>query len=126
MRNLSELENNFIVSLKEFTELSTGDDFRRSDLFVAYHQLLHALSGESQETRSKTLQLIFLSLIEQLDRAPDGEISEVLYLYTFRDFLETYSEEPVIQKSIKDYIDSNALHKLPLRIALTRRQTAAR
>ena len=121
--NLDEKEKKFSSSLNNYAKAIGDDDENRSNLFISYNQFLQAISKESEDKKDEKLSFVFSSLVEQLDSAPDGEISEVLYMYTFKDFLETYSEEPVIQKAIVDYVNSNSIEKLPLRTALAMRQS---
>ena len=115
---MSELEKKFVLSLKQYVESPLDDE--RSNLFIYYCRLLGSLSENSGERREEKLRLVISSLIEELDKAPDGEVSETLYKYVFRDFLESYSEEAVVREVIRGFLDREELGKLPLRIALGR------
>lgn len=118
--NLGEPEKNFISALE--TYVAEGEE-KRDKLFIYYNRLCFSLDDDPSR-RDDKLRLIFNALIEQLDNAPDGEISSVLYMYTFKDFLEYYSEEPAVQAAIEYHLNNNTLQKLPLVIALgSRRRT---
>lgn len=119
MREYGELESAFMDALQGF---AAGDMERQSDLFRAYNRLTASLSAAPDE-RDGRLRLICCALIEQLDAAPDGEISRILHLYTFTDFLEQFGSEPAVRQAIREYADGNRLNKLPLRIALGMRRT---
>lgn len=118
--DIPELEDNFVQALNRFSESSPEAPEGRENLFISYNRLLGALSGETEGIRNSMLTLVFSSLVEHLDHAPDGEISQVLYSYTFKDFLEYYSEEPAVQNAIERYMVLGALQKPPLQIALSR------
>ncbi len=120
MKELNELESNFLATLQEFT---AGNDSVRAKLFVGYNKLIGSIN-DAPDKRDQKLSFVFSALIEHLDKAPDGETARTLYAYTFGDFLECYCEEPVIRTKIKDYLDHNRLAKLPLYIALGRRINA--
>ena len=117
---LCNLKENFLQALNEFSASSPESPKGRENLFISYNRLLFSLSSEPEEIRNKILALIFSSLVEQLDCAPDGEISQVLYIYTFKDFLESYSEEAAVQNAIEQYMELGTLQKLPLQMALSR------
>ena len=118
--SLGHLEKDFISALEAF--VADGES-QRTALFISYTRLCLSLKDD-RSSRNWKLQFIFNALIHQLDHAPDGEISEVLYMYTFRDFLEEYSEEPAVQDVMEFHLSNNTLQKLPLIIALRGRYRA--
>ena len=117
MQNETLLENNFSQALKEFAKSNANDSAARMKLFKAYAHLVDSLSYDDSKTREHKLLFLFSAFVEQLDLAPQGESARVLYLYTFREFLDTYAAEPVIQNAIQQAID-NPLLNLSIRTAL--------
>ena len=117
MQNETLLENNFSQALKGFAESNATDSAARMKLLKAYAQLIDSLSYDDSQTREHKLLFLFSSPVEQLDLTQTGEIARTLYLYTFREFLDTYAAEPVIQTAIQQAID-NPLLSLSVRTAL--------
>lgn len=113
-----ERQKCFSSALAEF---ASGDgEFGRSELFVTYNQLLYSLK-EEEASREEILAFVFSALLDRLDRT-SGAVAEVLYLYTFRDFLETYGEEPAVQAVIRKYLEEKTLCKPSLQTALRLRR----
>ena len=117
MQNETLLESNFSQALKEFAESNAIDSAARMKLFKAYAHLIDSLSSDDWQTREHKLLFLFSSFMEQLDLASQGESARVLYLYTFREFLDTYAAEPIIQTAIQQAID-NPLLNLSIRTVL--------
>lgn len=113
-KTTEELQRSFSSALAEFA--AKCDDDSRSNLFIFYNRLLYSVR-EDDDNREEILRFVFSSLVEKLDEA-EGEVAEVLYMYTFRDFLESYGEEPAIQTAIGEYLEFGRLCKPPLQIAL--------
>lgn len=114
--SMGVLEKDFISALNA---LAAGDDSITDRLFIAYNRLCASIQ-EDMNLREDRMRLVCSALLRALDNAPDGEIARTLHAYTFRDFLEIYSEEPTVQAVIGEFLDDGELHKLPLVIALGR------
>lgn len=111
------LHSSFSAVLAEFS--ANGDDNSQSDLSILYNRLLNTL-GEENPRRDDVMRFVLTSLLDHLAEA-EGKVAEVLYLYTFRDFLKTYVREPAVQSAIRDYLDAHPLCKPALQIALSSR-----
>ena len=116
MKPLSPLETRFLSALNAFVE-SEAAEAQKAPLFKAYAALVGSLDESTAEERNRKLRFLFSSLVTQLDAAPDGEVSRILYIYTFREFLDTYAAEPVIHTAIQQAIDDSRL-SLSIRTAL--------